>query len=83
MNREVIKRKAEGEEHSFIQQLMCARDWPEPQRYNREQKDVVLILEVTSRWEHLREPLALEITHRQEYPLQMVKEAKSEDWGLS
>lgn len=41
MNREVTKRKAEEEEHSFIQQLMYARDWPELQRYSREQKDKV------------------------------------------
>lgn len=26
MNREVTKRKAEEEEHLFIQQFMCARD---------------------------------------------------------
>lgn len=78
MNREVTKRKAEEEEHSFIQQLMCARDWPELQRYSREQKDMVPTLGFTSRWGRLREPLAPGITHRQNHPPQMVKEESQE-----
>lgn len=73
MNREVTKRKAEKEERSFIQQLIYARDWPELQRYSREQTDKVPTLGFICWWEHLSESLDLGITHRQDHSPQMVK----------